>query len=100
MKAADIRSPWERLAFLLLAAMWSLGGWLIVLDGGFTRTVKHTTIATRVEGPASLAMAYIFFLLCAIALSVLLSSLAVRRLTIVAAAVVILAAPALYLYVR
>ena len=79
MTRPGIRSPWARLAFALLALMWATAGWLIVLDGGFTHSVKRSTVTVRVDGAAGLLMAGIFFALAAIALAIVLQSLRAGR---------------------
>lgn len=79
MTPPGIRSPWARLAFVLLALMWAGAGWLIVLDGGFTAGIKRSTVTVRVDGAAAWLMAGIFFTLAAIALAIVLQSLRAGR---------------------
>ena len=79
--------------------MWSFGGWLVVLDGGFTKTYRHSTHSVRVDGPAGVLMAFIFFLLSAIAASILLESLGIRRRWVLAVSATLMAAPAIYLLI-
>lgn len=100
MHARMIRSPWARLAFCGLAVMWSVAGWLILIDGGFTKTVRHGTETTRVDGAPGIALAYIFIVLSAIAVAVVLRSLQVRERWIAATAALVVAAPAAYLLAR
>ena len=100
MAAQMIRSPWARLAFCGLAVIWSVAGWLILIDGGFTKSVRHSKETIRVDGAAGVSMALIFFLLSAIAIAVVLRSLAVRDRWVVATATLVVAAPAVYLLAR
>lgn len=79
MTQPGLRSPWARLALVLLALMWAGAGWLIVLDGGYTAGVKRSTVTVRVDGAAGVLMAGIFFALAAIALAAVLQSLRAGR---------------------
>ena len=97
MTDQTIRSPWARLAFTLLAIMWTSGGWLIVFDGGFTKTFRYGSAPIRVDGPAGLVMAYILMALGVIALAVVLQSLQSRRWLHILAAACVLLPPTLYL---
>jgi len=97
MDARMIRSPWARLAFGGLAAMWSMAGWLILYDGGFTKSFRHSKETIRVEGAPGVALAFIFFLLSAIAIAVVMRSLAVPGRWVTAAAALVIAAPVAYL---
>lgn len=100
MEPRMIRSPWARLAFCGLAVMWSLAGWLILIDRGFTKSVRHSTETTRVDGVPGVALAFLFILLSAIAVAVVLTSLQIRDRWIAATAALVVAAPAAYLLVR
>ncbi len=80
--------------------MWSVAGWLILIDGGFTKSVRHSTETTRVDGAPGAALAFIFIVLSTIALAVLLRSLQVRGHWVAATAALVVAAPAAYLLAR
>ena len=77
--------------------MWAIGGWMILLAGEFTKTYRYSPHSVRVDGPAAIVMAYIFFLLSTVAAVVVLQSLGTRRSTWVATGAIILVAPAAYL---
>ena len=97
LKASDIRSPWVRLAFLLLSALWAGGAWLILLEGGFYRTVKYSRESTFVGGAGGVFLALTFLVLAAAAGCILLRSFQAPRLTIVALILVIFGPPVWFL---
>ena len=62
-----------QLAVAALCLLGTIGGWLILLAGGFNHAPsRYSKEVTFVEGPAAAAMALIFFALAAIGVVVLL----------------------------
>lgn len=76
-----------RLAIAALGALGLVGGWLILLSGGFEHAPhRYTNQTTRVDGAPALAMAAICFVQAAIGVLALLPAAAqARRLAGVAA---------------
>ena len=79
MTRTHLRSPWARWAFLVLSLFWLGGAWLVLLQGGFHRTVKYSTETTFVGGLGGGFMAALFLVLSFIAGLVALRGLAHER---------------------
>jgi len=80
MNNPPIRSPWARLAFAVLCLFWLAAAWLVLLEGGFHKTVKYSTETTFVGGLGGVFMAGLFLLMSAIAGLVVLRGFTPRRL--------------------
>lgn len=78
-----ITSPWARAAFSALSVMWAGAAWLVLLEGGFHRTVKYSQATTFVGGAGGYFMAFVFFFLATVASWVVLQSLHSSRQTYV-----------------
>lgn len=76
---SNLRSAWARLAFGLLSAFWLGAAWLVLLQGGFHRTVKYSTETTFVGGLGGGLMAALFLVLSFIAGLVAVGGLAAER---------------------
>lgn len=68
-----------RIAIAALAVLGLVGGWMVVLGGGFHHGQMHSRETTFVDGPAAFLMAAIQFLMAAIAVAALLRAAGVRR---------------------
>lgn len=97
MKRSNIRSPWARLAFLALSVFWAAAAWLILLQGGFHKTVKYSRNTTFVGGAGGVFMAGVFLLLAGIAAGIFLQSIGARRSAFVALVLLVLVPPVLFL---
>ena len=93
MPATQFRSPFARVAFAVLSAFWGAAAWFVLLQGGFHSSHKYSKETTFVGGGDGLLMAFIFFLLAAIAASVVLQSFNVHKLAYVAIALIFLLPP-------
>jgi hypothetical protein len=67
-------SPAARLAMATLAVLGLLGGWYILLFGGFEHGNKYTREAVHVSGLPAYLMAAIFFLMATISIAALLQA--------------------------
>lgn len=76
----SLRSPWARLAFGVLSVFWLGAAWLVLLDGGFHKSVKYSTETTFVGGLGGGFMAVLFLVLSFIAGLVASRGLAGERL--------------------
>lgn len=94
------RSVWAKAVFVGLALMWGATGWVILLQGGFTKGFKHSSHTIDVSGWAATLMALIFLLLSAIAAAVVLQSLRSRLWCHALSVAAILGVPLLYAMVR
>ena len=79
MNTQTVRSPWARIAFVILSIGWAAAAWFVLLQGGFHRTQKYSTETTFVGGAGGVFMAYVFLLLATVAAWVVLQSLSARR---------------------
>jgi hypothetical protein len=71
-------SLWIALGYLgltLMSAIWLGLAWMILHDGGFTKSYRLTKETTYVDGPAAVVMALIFIALAVIALAVVYQGL-------------------------
>ena len=89
-----------RFAIAALAILGHLGGWLILVSGGFSHSTKYSHQVTRVEGMPAWAMAAIFFVMGTIAVAALLQAIGARRRWYWLACGSALAVPALYLALK
>jgi TRAP-type C4-dicarboxylate transport system permease small subunit len=87
-----------RIAIAALAVLGHVGGWLIMLDGGFSHTAKFSKEMTRVEGVPAWAMAAIVFVMGTIAIAALLQSAGAGRKWYWLVCGFALVAPAAYLF--
>ncbi|MGZ8256541.1 MAG: hypothetical protein ACXW1C_01860 [Gallionella sp.] len=94
MSQSTIQSNWARFAFIVLAMLWATAGWFILWNGGFYTTQKHTHVTSLVDGWGAVFMGYLFLLLAAVTLAVVLQSFAVRRNAYVALVVLMFVPPA------
>lgn len=97
MSSSTIQSNWARFAFIALAILWATTGWFVLLYGGFYSSHKYSQITTFVDGLGAIFMAYLFLLLAAVALAVVLQSFAVRRNAYVALGLLIFVPPCSFL---
>ena len=94
------RSLWVKAVFVALALMWGATGWVILLQGGFTKGYKHSRHTLFVDGWAGAAMALVLLLLAAIALAVVLQSVRARPWCHALSVTLILGVPLVYLMGR
>lgn len=80
LPGSNLRSPWARLAFGVLSVFWLGAAWLVLLNGGFHKTVKYSTETTFVGGLGGGFMALLFLVLSFIAGLVASRGLAGERL--------------------
>lgn len=97
MNSTQIRSPWARLAFLVLSVFWAASGWFVLLQGGFHRTYKYSKETSFVDGAGGVFMALLFLFLAMIAASVVLQSLGARRSAFVVLGLIIFVPPSWFL---
>ena len=69
-----------RIAIAALALLGLIGGWYILLAGGFHHGAQYSTETTFVSGPAAWLMAALFFAMGTIALAALLQAVRARML--------------------
>lgn len=100
MHNPPIRSPWARLAFGVLCLFWLGAGWLVLLEGGFYKTVKYSTETTFVGGWGGWFMAGLFLVLSAIAGLVALREFTQQRIWHVALFAAILGPAGLFALTR
>ena len=96
-------TPVDGLAQLAVAALCLLGiigGWLILVVGGFTHAPhRYSKEATFVDGPAAAVMAIIFFALAVIGVVVLLRARKCRARWYVLTLGIVLVPPLLFVIV-
>jgi hypothetical protein len=79
MNPESITSPFARLAFALLSAMWTVAGWYLFLTKTFTTSPIRSKSSTIVTGYEAQFLGLVFVALGLIAMTILLRSLSVRR---------------------
>lgn len=79
MKPQPFTSPFARLAFTLLAAMWTIAGWYLVLTKTFSTSHIRSNSITTVNGYPAQFMGFLFVALGLIAMTVVLRSFSLRR---------------------
>lgn len=86
-------SPFTKLAFALLAAMWTAAGWYLVLTQTFSTSPIRSNNITTVTGYPAQLMGLVFVALGLIAMTVFVRSFSLRREVLLLAALAFLIVP-------